>query len=296
MLNVLAVRYTSAIVLSTLTWPYSLRRSCDYSATDGHSSQHDEIARLRARVDELEHAVNSRTEVTSTGILSPPITQTRNIKTHSPANRSVSASLFFLDQKFFTHLHCSVEPVSMPVPDSIANILAEDLHSTLGVEQLLHQYFESLHGWMPIISKIRMRRVLSRTKDSIPADTAFLLSCMKLLLYIPKDGSDPEAYHVYAAVKEFNLQLEIAGLHSLMVVQGGLLIAVYEIGHGIYPAAYTTIAQCARQGISLGVHNQEVPQYLQPWTDWEEQIRVWWFVVMLDRYDHNCYESRMLTM
>lgn len=272
-----------------LTWICSLRRLCDYSTTDsGQNDPHDEITRLRARVDELEQAVRDRTDVLPTRKLSTPIAQTNKIKTQSLGTRSVSTSLFFLDQKFFTHLHWNVEPISMAVPDSIASILADDFHSALAVDQFVHQYFESLHGWMPVISKIRMKRVLSRTRNSIRADTAFLLSCMKLLLYIPKDGSNPETYHVYAAVKEFNLQLEIAGLHSLMAVQGGLLIAVYEIGHGIYPAAYTTVAQCARQGISLGIHNQEAPQYLQPWTDWEEQIRVWWFIVILDRYDDHC--------
>jgi hypothetical protein len=69
---------------------------------------------------------------------------------------------------------------------------------------------------------------------------------MKLLLHTPKSDAVPEALPLYRIVKAFNLQLEIAGLQLLTVIQGGVLIAVYELGHGIYPVAYTTVAQCAR--------------------------------------------------
>jgi hypothetical protein len=137
---------------------------------------------------------------------------------------------------------------------------------------------------MPIISKMRMKRVLDRSVDSIQADIAFLLACMKLLLHTPERGNLPEESSLYGTVKAASLQLEVAGLQSLMVIQGGILTAVYELGHGIYPAAYTTVAQFARQAISLGLHNREAPKFLQPWPEWEEEIRVWWIVVMLDRY------------
>jgi hypothetical protein len=181
------------------------------------------------------------------------------------------------------------------LPGDIANVLKDEIDQPQGMEQLVFRYFNALHGWMPIISKMRMKRVLDRSGDNIQADTAFLLCCMKLLLHTPTSGTLSESLPLYRTVKAFNLQLEIAGLQSLMVIQGGILIAVYELGHGIYPSSYTTVAQCARQAISLGIHNQKAPQLLQLWADWEEQIRLWWFVVMLDRYVKTFQQKDELT-
>jgi hypothetical protein len=192
--------------------------------------------------------------------------------------------MFFLDQGFFTHLHYRVEPVSARPPNDIINILNDECDQPQGMEQLVFQYFDTVHSWMPIISKKRMKQVLDRSGDNIQADTAFILSCMKLLLHTPTSGTPPEALPMYRILKAFNLQLEMAGMQSLLIIQGGILIAVYELGHAIYPASYITVAQCARQAISLGMHSQDPPQLFQQWGDWEEQIRVWWFIVMLDRY------------
>lgn len=137
---------------------------------------------------------------------------------------------------------------------------------------------------MPIIGKTFAKRVLSRPVDTILADTALLLSCMQLLLYTPQNCASAEDLPLYKAIKEANMQLEVAGLQSLRVIQSGILVAVFEVGHGIYPASYNTVAQCARHAISLGFHIRKAPQFLQPWPEWEEEVRVWWFILMLDRY------------
>jgi hypothetical protein len=81
--------------------------------------------------------------------------------------------------------------------------------------------------------------------------------------------------------------LEMAGIYSLLKVQACLLITVYELGHAILPAAYSSIGDCARQGIALGIHNKLAPQMIRKprnWHDWEERQRVWWLVVILDRF------------
>jgi hypothetical protein len=202
----------------------------------------------------------------------------------SGAKSSLSSSLLFLDQKFFAHLGFSVETACPPMPVDIANTLKDELEPQGAMELLVSRYFDAVHDWMPIISMMRMKRVISRSREGIRADAAFLLASMKLLLHTPESGTRPEDTPLYRAVKASSLQLELSGLQPVMVVQGGLLIAVYELGHGIHQSAYMTVAHCARQAISLGVHDQEGPKFLQPWAEWEEQIRVWWFVLMLDRY------------
>jgi hypothetical protein len=277
-----------------LTRSHSLRRACDYSLPDPtRPKPEEEITLLRARVDELEKLVERSITGNKAALTLSASGSVTEVNTQ--IQTSVSSSLFFLDERFFSHIYCSLQPVSAPVPNDIADVLKDEYEQPQGMEQLMSRYFDAVHGWMPIISKMRIKRVLDRSGQTNPADLAFLLCCMKLLLQIPQSGTLPEALPLYRTAKVFNLQLEIAGLQSILVIQGGLLIAVYELGHGIYPACYTTVAQCARQAISIGLHNQESPQNFQQWTDWEEQIRVWWFVVMLDRYVETFRQKEQVT-
>ncbi|KAF5013096.1 hypothetical protein F66182_15216, partial [Fusarium sp. NRRL 66182] len=69
----------------------------------------------------------------------------------------------------------------------------------------------------------------------------------------------------------------------------GILIAIFEIGDAIYPAAYLTVGACARYGVALGLdkinqdrmggdHNRAVS-----WMEIEEKRRAWWGILILDR-------------
>lgn len=261
----------------------SLRRACNYSIPDPlRAKPKEEIAVLRARVEELEKLVDRSVTVDKISSASPASSPTRKI--NDPTQSSISSKLFFLDQRAFTHLHYSLQPVLFPVPSDLVVVLSDEYEKPQGMQLLTSRYFEAVHGWMPIISRTRINKMLDSPTGDAQADTAFLLSCMKLLLQRPLSGTLPENVSLYRIVKTTWSQLEIAGLQSLSVIQSGILIAIYEISHGVYPASYTTVAQCARQAISIGLHVREAPAFLQPWAEWEEEIRVWWFIVMLDRY------------
>lgn len=246
-------------------------------------SSEEEITNLRSRVEELEQLVEwsiSAKKAASLPLPSPPVRDS-----NGPTRSAFPSALFFLDQLTFTQLHCHVQPGLVQVPVELVHVLRDEYDQPRGIEQLLSRYFDAFHGWMPIIGKMRMKRVLERLPaGNFQADAAFLFTCMKLLLQKPQSGSQPEDLPLYKTVKLVTLQLEMADLQSLGVIQGEVLIAVYELGHGIYPACYMTVGRCARQAISIGLHNRAAPQFLQPWADWEEEIRVWWFIIMLDRY------------
>lgn len=79
------------------------------------------------------------------------------------------------------------------------------------------------------------------------ADLAFLLLGMKLMTWQPsEDDVSPEKQTArtaaYIETKSFGFQLEASGMFSLRVLQGLLLVAFYEVGHAIYPAAFMSIA------------------------------------------------------
>ncbi|KAL5337364.1 fungal-specific transcription factor domain-containing protein [Aspergillus crustosus] len=149
-------------------------------------------------------------------------------------------------------------------------------------------YFSSVHAWMPIISKIKLERALHGLNSSLHADAALLLLCMKLVQTSPgPDKQTPHSLALYTIAKRFSKTLELDNVLTLRSIQAGILLTLYELGHGIFPAAYLSIAQCARQGVALGLHNKNAPQFLREprsWADWEERQRVWWAIVILDRY------------
>lgn len=58
---------------------------------------------------------------------------------------------------------------------------------------------------------------------------------------------------LYREAKGFLARLESGGIISLLMLQAMVLIAVYEYGHAIYPAAWMTIGSCARYSDILGL-------------------------------------------
>lgn len=69
---------------------------------------------------------------------------------------------------------------------------------------------------------------------------------------------------------------------SSLVLQVGLLVALYELGHGIYPAAFLTIESCTRYAYALGINvSQKVStKRVITLVEVEERRRVWWPLVV----------------
>lgn len=113
--------------------------------------------------------------------------------------------------------------------------------------------------------------------------------CMKLYCTPAPSYEDDGKRTLYKIVKEFYAEVEATGIMSVCILQSALLIAVYEIGNAIYPAAYMTVGSCARYGVALGLDKLMVSLTGQgnlgkPWMEIEEMRRVWWGILILDRY------------
>ena len=110
---------------------------------------------------------------------------------------------------------------------------------------------------------------------------------MKLVSEAPSDLEHPATSVLYCMAKGFYSRMEHHGLLSLQLLQSAILIAVYEIGHAIYPASYLSISHVARFGIMMGFHCKYAAQLFkepETWTYREEERRAWWAIVILDRY------------
>jgi len=106
---------------------------------------------------------------------------------------------------------------------------------------------------------------------------------MDLICWVPADNSPRTP--AYLAAKSFYLDLEIHGFVSLQMLQAQILIALFELGHAIFPSAAVSVEACVRYGYALGLNwNAKFPAKRPfSWLMVEEQNRTWWAVVILDR-------------
>ncbi|KIW14442.1 hypothetical protein PV08_07226 [Exophiala spinifera] len=140
------------------------------------------------------------------------------------------------------------------------------------------EYFDTIHCWMPVLSRRRLYGLLLNPLSLQEPENALLLLSMTLITSIPdRPGNGSRLYHL---TKEFYLAAQSTGCVTLQMVQAGILIALYELGHGIYPAAFLTIATSCRFGTMLGLDKLSAGDVTN--TDREENIRVWWAVLIVD--------------
>lgn len=139
--------------------------------------------------------------------------------------------------------------------DSQAHRYKQDVLEHLGDGQIMQQvitdYFRDIHPWMPVVSKKRMS--LGFPLWEAGPDLALLFLTMKLITCEPQDGILPAELSLYASAKRFLALLEARGTASLMYLQAVILVALYEYGHGIYPAAWMTVGSGVRYAEFLGL-------------------------------------------
>ena len=152
---------------------------------------------------------------------------------------------------------------------------------------MIEHYFITVHSYFPIVSKIRLYQHLANPLHEPGSDIALLFLAMKLVCSEIAEGMPPQT-QLYTDVKSLYSYVESQNGFSIQMIQALLLISLYEMGHAIYPAAYLSIGNAARVGHAMGLHaTRDAPQMLArptTWTEQEERRRVWWGVVILDRF------------
>ena len=191
---------------------------------------------------------------------------------------------FFLDPEYLEPIRDVSVRSTCPVPPEVLQLLEGQ------VQMIRDHYFNSIDTWLPFISRKRFLQTRDDDLVSVGADLALLLLCMKL----STDSShieerDSPKTTLYATAQTFAKSMEGSDPLSLSSIQALCLIALYECGHAIFPAAYLTIGRASRLGLLSSLHdrNSTATQLFQTpstWTNWEEQRRTWWTVSILERY------------
>jgi hypothetical protein len=184
---------------------------------------------------------------------------------------------FFLDQALF---HCCAPLATphchIPIPPRVEHVLGNvDSQKAMAAE-----YFRTAHHWMSMVSRVRFYgSLMNPMREADPSLIALLLG-MKLILSCPEEAD--ERSEIYTLTKEFQLRMEMAGCLSIYVLQSTILTALYEMGHAIFPGAFTTVSTSARYAIALGI-NGTLPVQGKAWFEQEERNRTWWAIIILDR-------------
>lgn len=168
---------------------------------------------------------------------------------------------------------------------NLESLVTEEVERLVGdvreIQATSQFFFETVHSWMPIVCKIGFSQSLLKRMTHQRAEFFLLVLSMKLCSSRVTEARS----HFYQLVRQYYADLERSGVMSLLVLQAGVLIALYEMGHGLYPDAYLSVSECARYGAALGVDKTIVSRGATStkWPDLEEARRVWWSILVLDR-------------
>lgn len=183
----------------------------------------------------------------------------------------------------------------MDLPTTILWVDLEKRFSPPSAEEaqaIMKHHFETTHEWFPIVSRNRLTRQLALRLPIVVADLTALLFAMQLL-----SGPDTEESRgVYQAVKTVLAMCEQLNCMSTHQLTAQILIATYEMSRGMFPVAYLTIGHCSRICYALGLHDKKKATQLfggcDTWTESEQRRRLWWAVIILDRYYHTPHPGR----
>ncbi|KAM7209364.1 Fungal specific transcription factor domain containing protein [Naviculisporaceae sp. PSN 640] len=209
-------------------------------------------------------------------------------------------SAIFLDIDCFKWSGMHIPRPNLAVPPEVHSILNSGSNGGTAIQDSISAYFETIHPWWPIISRKRMTIGTSLWEGG--PDLAMLFLAMKLITSSSSSFS-PSGFHsgilysgtsspaedpIYISAKQFLSQLEASGCLSLPHLQAMILVTLYEIGHGIYPSAWMSVATCARYIEIIGLpsfkESSVVLGSVTTWTELEERRRCWWAVYVLDRF------------
>jgi hypothetical protein len=125
-------------------------------------------------------------------------------------------------------------------PDVKADI--ENHLSGFSPAEIFTKYLSNLHPWFPIISDSRLSNEFSISWEDTTVECTLLYSTMLLLISEPESVQDndilsPKLQLAYLSIKRWTVLLEAAGLNSLDLIRSRLVLTLFEVGHGLYPAA-----------------------------------------------------------
>ncbi|OAG00549.1 uncharacterized protein CC84DRAFT_312207 [Paraphaeosphaeria sporulosa] len=179
----------------------------------------------------------------------------------APAECIDYATVLFMDPDLLQHGHPDTPLATVKVPSQVLDHLGD-------VDELClasGKYFVRTHPWMPIISKKRFYDLYIHQSPSAHPDLALLFLAQKLITTPPPASPYSARTPLYQVTKRWHSHLEVSSVLSLPMLQAQVLLALYAYALGL---------------------NVKAVSYRRATTmvEVEERRRVWWAIVILDRF------------
>ncbi|KAJ5988431.1 hypothetical protein N7481_003641 [Penicillium waksmanii] len=197
---------------------------------------------------------------------------------------AVTTAISFLAPNIFREARLEIPRLTVSIPDEVAFHIGNNQQ----VQQAAGKFFQT--AWLPIVSRKRYLAAILNPLSPSRRPIALLALCMKLCCLPVHDDEGPRRTSLYQFVKKFYSEVESTQDLCVEVLQAAILIAIFEIGDAIYPAAYLTVGICARYGIAMGLDKinkgRMGGQHIRigSWMEIEERRRAWWAILTLDRF------------
>lgn len=201
----------------------------------------------------------------------------------SASSFSVNIAICFLAPALFREAGLEIPRLDIGLPDEVALHLGNSQQ----IQETASKFFQIT--WMPIVSCKRYLADILNPLSPSRRPTALLALCMKLCCLSVHDDEGLRKTSLYRLAKAFYCDVESTQALCVQVLQAAILIAIFEIGDAIYPAAYLTVGVCARYAIAMGLDNINKDRMggepnTMSWMEIEERRRAWWAVLILDRF------------
>lgn len=117
-----------------------------------------------------------------------------------------------------------------------------------------------------------------------------VLLCLSIvLLTTPPPSSEEDEENsftnLYLHTKTSIVSAEVLGINSFLIIQSRILVTLFEVAHGFYPAAYISIGATVRAADALevhplvgGLHNHYSDEQRR-----EHTVLIWCGILILDR-------------
>jgi len=216
------------------------------------------------------------------------VTSSTRSSSQSSVNSSAPNHLQKISQSSPLSILGEVSPIHLDVDNTITQNLRSVVGDISSIRSTAGRYFKSIHLWFPILSETSYYERLSSVFVRPNAEYSLLSLSMALITSLPPDKLTLDSFSsLYMLAKSSIAIVEAANINSLEVVQSRVLVSLFEAGHGLEPAAYISIAATTRAAVAIGLNktlDSPHPEGLDSCAKLEEGIRVWWGIVMLDRY------------
>ncbi|KAL4786811.1 hypothetical protein BJX76DRAFT_354812 [Aspergillus varians] len=212
-----------------------------------------------------------------------------------PSSLAMATAISFLAPTLFREACLEIPRLDLDLPDDVVFHLGDSQQ----VRDTAIKFVQLTRPWMPIVSRKRHLAAVLNPLSPCRRPAALLALCMKLCCLPVLNDEAAERNSLYRLVKQFYCEVESTEDLCLQVLQAAVFIAVFEIGDAIYPAAYLTVGACARYGIAMGLDKVNKDRMgggnsAASWMEIEERRRVWWGVLVLDRFLNFANPSRCL--